>query len=452
MTSPLRVLIIGYVWPEPRSSAAGIRMLQIIECCLAQRWAVTFASPATPGPQRAGLAALGVDEQSIAVNDSAFDRWLCELQPDIVIFDRFMLEEQFGWRVAEHCPQALRVLESVDLHCLREARQRHLKEWLRESDGMQSGAVRSGGMAPGEQLIVAPQTADALYAQMAELDIAQREIAAIFRCDLTLIISDAEQRLLIDYFQVPEYLLCYLPLWMELPDTAMWPAFEQRADFISIGNFLHAPNWDATLLLKENIWPLIRAQLPQVRLFVYGAYPSQKVTQLHNPRQGFYIGGWVEDAQAALRAARICLAPLRFGAGIKGKLIDAMLSGTPSVTTSIGAEAMAPLDSSAAASGWAGAVADSAQSFADAAVRLYNDSKLWRLAQQRGLDILRQRFDPQRFADVLPKRLCHLREHLHAQRRRNFIGAMLQHHQHKSTHYMARWIEAKNIVQSTRSP
>jgi len=216
---------------------------------------------------------------------------------------------------------------------------------------------------------------------MVELDIMQREIAAIFRCDLTLVISDVELKLLVDYFQVPEYLLCYLPLWVVFKDTLVWPSCERRVNFISIGNFLHAPNWDATLLLKESIWPLIRMQLPQAHLFIYGAYPSQKVTQLHNPAQGFNIGGWTENAQAALSTARVCLAPLRFGAGIKGKLIDAMLSGTPSVTTSIGVEAM--MEPSAQVGDWAGAVADSAQAFADAAVQLYSDSQRWQAAQQR---------------------------------------------------------------------
>ncbi len=432
MTST-RVLIIGYVWPEPRSSAAGSQMLQLIEQCLLQHWTITFASPAQPGVQRADLSVLGVAEQAIALNCSSFDSWVCELQPDIVIFDRFMMEEQFGWRIAEQCPQALRVLASSDLHCLREARQQQLRLALREErlgDG---------------QLLPKPSPTE-LYAGMAALDITQREIAAIFRSDLTLLVSEFEIELLMQHFQVPEFLLAYCPLLPEQPHIAAWPIFTERAHFISIGNFLHAPNWDAVLLLKETLWPLLRARLPQAQLHVYGAYPPQKALELHNPAQGFYVLGWAEDALAVMRNARVCLAPLRFGAGIKGKLIDAMLSGTPSVTTTIGAESMRICDSAdGSESVWSGVVADTAQDFVDAAVQLYENATQWQRAQQHGLRILQQRFDKQRFGAALIERLQQALAQLESNRRANFIGAMLQHHQHKSTHYMARWIEAKNI-------
>jgi len=75
-------------------------------------------------------------------------------------------------------------------------------------------------------------------------------------------------------------------------------------------------------------------------MHVYGAYPPPKATQLHNPKQKFYVLGWVESAEHVMKNARICLAPLRFGAGLKGKLLDAMQFGTPSITTEIGAEGM----------------------------------------------------------------------------------------------------------------
>src|SRR5690606_30647253 len=261
---------------------------------LAQQWDVTFASPAQPGAQRADLSLLGVTEHSIALNCSSFDTWVQTLQPAIVIFDRFMMEEQFGWRVAEQCPQALRVLATADLHSLRETRQRQLREWLR-GDGAANG-------------LLAPTVSSTdLYAHMAALDVTQREIAAIFRSDITLLISDFEIELLTRYFQVPAFLLAHCPLLPDTPDTATWPSFDERANFISIGNFLHAPNWDAVLLLKETVWPLIRAQLPRAQLLVYGAYTPQKAVNLHNPAQGFNVMGWAADAPAVMRGARVCL-------------------------------------------------------------------------------------------------------------------------------------------------
>ena len=81
----------------------------------------------------ADLATLGIDEVTIELNNSSFDAFITELAPDIVLFDRFMMEEQFGWRVEKHCPSALRVLETSDLQSLRDARQQQLKARLKHS-------------------------------------------------------------------------------------------------------------------------------------------------------------------------------------------------------------------------------------------------------------------------------------------------------------------------------
>ena len=108
-----KVLVIGYVWPEPRSSAASGHVMQILDTFLQQGWDITFSSPAGTGEHRADLTALGIREVPIELNNSSFDTFISELMPDIVLFDQFMIEEQFGWRVEKHCPDALRVLEQV---------------------------------------------------------------------------------------------------------------------------------------------------------------------------------------------------------------------------------------------------------------------------------------------------------------------------------------------------
>src|SRR5690606_2489398 len=216
-------------------------------------------------------------------------------------------------------------------------------------------------------------------------EIAQREIAAIYRCDLSLIISSVEMQLLQTHFFVPENLLLYCP-FLAFSPLADIPDFTQRQHFMSIGNFRHAPNWDAVLCLKHRIWPLIRARLPQAQLHIYGAYLPPKASALHQPKSGFYIDGWTPDARAVMSVARVCLAPLRFGAGLKGKLWEAMECGTPSVTTTIGAEAMhADLP-------WAGTIADSDQEFAEAAVALHEDAAQWCAASAQGATILRRVF------------------------------------------------------------
>jgi len=419
------VLVIGYVWPEPRSSAASGHVMQILQTFLDQGWDVTFSSPAGTGEHRADLSTLGIRECPIELNNSSFDVFIRELAPDIVLFDQFMMEEQFGWRVEKHCPDALRVLETSDLQSLRHARHQRLKERLKASADDNDFSE-----------LFAPALREE-FELMAGTDLAKREIAALYRCDLSLMISPVEIELLVEQFKLPRELLHWCPLMPTLPVTD--PAsFEDRAHFLSIGNFRHAPNWDAVLWMKTSLWPLIRQQLPGAQLHVYGAYTPPKATALHNPAQGFHVMNWAEDALQVMSAARICLAPLRFGAGIKGKIVDAMLCGTPTVTTPIGAEGMSD------GQPWPGFIGESAQALADAAVALYQDPERWREAQHHGDQLLKAQYDPAQHGPALIDRLNACRRELAARRRDNFTGAMLRHHAHKSTQYMAQWIEAKN--------
>jgi len=423
------LLIVGYVWPEPNSSAAGSRMLELIELFQGDGWQITFASAALLSEHRADLQTIGVSEQVIALNDSSFNQFVARLQPEAVLFDRFFTEEQFGWRVAQECPDALRLLDTEDLHSLRHIRQQLLKQ-----------AQKPFHNEP-ERNRVAPVLAqpDELYAHMADDDMAQREIAAIFRCDLTLMISQFEIELLVNYFAVPARILHYCPFLRtrQLAHTSL-PEYGEREHFIAIGNFRHEPNWDAVLYLKHAIWPLIHAQLPQAQLHVYGAYPPPKATQLHNAKQGFLVKGWADNALDVMRSARVCLAPLRFGAGIKGKLMDAMRCGTPSVTTDIGAESMS------GGLPWAGLIGNSAEDIAEVAVRLYREPVSWQQAQGRGFAILHEYFGRDDHSRLLLQRLAQLQGNLLQERQQNFIGAMLRHHSMKSTQYMSQWIEAKN--------
>ena len=97
-------------------------MMSLVRLFLAQGWPLTFACAAAQGDRVADLELPGLTTATIDLNDTSFDHFIDEQRPDIVLFDRFMTEEQFGWRVERQCPAALRILETVDLHCLREAR------------------------------------------------------------------------------------------------------------------------------------------------------------------------------------------------------------------------------------------------------------------------------------------------------------------------------------------
>jgi glycosyltransferase involved in cell wall biosynthesis len=405
------VLILGSVWPEPNSSAAGVRMMQLISFFLSQSACITFASPAADSDFMYDLDSLGIKKKTVALNCDHFDVFVRDLQPTLVLFDRFMVEEQFGWRVVKECPSALRVLDTEDLHCLRSARQlawQENRKW-EERD---------------------------LFSNLAK-----REIASIWRCDLSLIISSFEMELLQDIFTIDSSLLLYLPFLIEPlkeQERANWPTFEQREHFVFIGNFLHPPNWNAVNFLKQEIWPLIRKQLPKVELHVYGAYPRQKVKELSNTKEGFLCMGRAESAHAVISKAKVTVAPLRFGAGLKGKLVEAMQCGTPSVTTSIGAEAMHD------GLPWSGAIADSAPEIARKAIALYLDPDKWKIAQNNGVEIMEQCYSKKRGEEMLWNRITEIHGTKEKHRQNNFIGQMLHHHRLASTKYMSLWITEKN--------
>lgn len=402
------LVVIGYVWPEPNSSAAGSHMLSLLRLFVAEGWRVVFATAATDSDYSLDLQDENIESQSIQINDCSFDQWIVEIDPQVVLFDRFMMEEQFGWRVADHCPQALRLLDTEDLQCLRQARHNaHKAEQVFSFDDLDS-------------------------------DLCKREIASIYRSDLSLIISGYEMQLLTQHFKIDPALLLHLPFMLDLKlPQSVRPDFEQRQHFVTIGNFRHAPNWDSVLYLKQ-IWPQIRQKLPQAELHIYGAYTPPKATALNDAKQGFLIKDRAQSVEQVMQNARVCLAPLRFGAGIKGKLIDAMLAATPSITTDIGAEGMA-FDYL-----WPGIIANDAESILNAAVKLYQSPQDWQLASDKAAPLLHQHYDKEKLAVHLMLKVNQLVTQLETHRKSNFIGQMLQFHNLRSTKYMAKWIEAKN--------
>ncbi|WP_421942792.1 glycosyltransferase family 4 protein [Pedobacter sp.] len=408
--SAKKLLIIGFVWPEPTSSAAGTRMIQLVDLFLNKGYDVTFTSAASKSDFSYDFDDKKVAEKEIKLNDESFNFFLKELMPDVVMFDRFMVEEQYGWRVQQECPNVIKILDTEDLHFLRSARQISAKK----NDVLD------------------------LYN-----DAAKREIASILRCDISLIISETEMDILQEKFKIDSSLICYLPfLENKITSATMqnWIPFEERTDFIFIGNFLHEPNWSTVQILKTKVWPYLRKKLPNAKMNIFGSYASQKVLQLENKKENFFIRGRAKDARDEISQNRILLAPIQFGAGVKGKFIDAMQVGTPSVTTSIGAEAMNGSLS------WNGFIEDDLDTFVDKAVELYQDKTKWLNAQQNGVEIINVRYTNQQIADDFMSQIENL--DLSKHRQNNFIGQILNHHTTQSTKYMSLWIEEKNRKQT----
>ncbi len=405
------VIIIGHTFPEPSTTAAGSRMMQLVELFKEENYQITFASTAAISEKNANLESLEISVKNILLNDASFDEFIKELYPEIVLFDRFITEEQFGWRVSENCPNSLKILDTQDLHFLRKAREE---------------AVKNGK----------PISEANLFSETAK-----RELASILRCDLSLIISEFEMELLQNTFKISLELLYYLPFLVEtISKEETIPSFDEREHFLAIGDLLHAPNVDSVLQLKD-LWPEIKKQLPNAELHIYGAYAPQQILQLNNKKEGFIIKGWTENVETVMKTYRVQLAPLRFGAGLKGKLLDAMRFGLPSVTTEIGAEGMMGTLS------FGGNITTSNEDYIDASVQLYTEEKLWRKAQRNGFSIIEKRFQKSHFSEGFKNRVRNLSTNLEKHRQQNFLGQILQHHTLQSTKYLGKWIEAKNLLQ-----
>ena len=406
-----KLLIIGFVWPEPNSSAAGSRMMQLIDFFKSQNFKITFASSCAKTENAFNLESIGLHQVFIELNNTSFNDFISDLDPDVVLFDRFLTEEQFGWRVAQQCPDALRILDTEDLHGLRKGRELAYKS-----------------NKPFDKTYLFNDTA-------------KREIASIYRSDLSLIISESEMDILKLDFNVNNDLLFYLPFLLdELQEDniAKLPAFNNRQHFITIGNFLHEPNYNAVLYLKQTIWPLIKKELPQAEMHIYGAYASQKINQLNNKIDRFFIKGFTEDAHQVMKNAKVCLVPLQFGAGLKGKLIDAMQNGTPCVMSSIASEGMfGNLESN-------GFVEDTPEAFAKKSIQLYNDDLIWKEKQQNGFEIINNRFHKISLENKFLVKLEEAITNIKDRRLNNFTGQMLMHHTLQSTKFMSKWIEEKN--------
>ena len=378
---------------------------------LNKNWEITFATPAQNTQFSENLKNLGIAVENIFPNDEKANILFKKINPAVVVFDRFMMEEQFGWRIAETCPNAIRILDTEDLHFVRKARHQAVKQNINI------------------------EKAD--YYNL----LAKREIAAILRSDLSLIISEKEMKILVEDFKIEKEILWYLPFLHEKIEdnfTADFPTFEERENMMFIGNFLHAPNYDAVLYLKNKIWPIIHSKDPNIKMLIYGAYPPQKLKNLENKKQNFFIKGRAEELEKTFQNSRLLLALLRFGAGLKGKIFDGFLNGTPSITTSIGAEGI---------SGnlpFGGKIGNSAEELAELSLALYSNFEEWKKAQQNGKEIINSRFLRSAFEEKFFSKLNLLLKNIEIHRKENFISQILMHHRQQSTKYMSRWIEEKN--------
>ena len=191
--------------------------------------------------------------------------------------------------------------------------------------------------------------------------------------------------------EVPGRRIEVVPTIHELRDRGK--SFVERRDLLFIGNLAHRPNDDAVLFFMREVYPLLLQTLPNMQLDIIGDNPSADIVAYNSAT--VRVRGYVPDVEPYLRERRVFVAPLRFGAGIKGKVGEAMAHGIPVVTTAIGAEGFGLTHE------FDVMIADDPESFASAIEQLYSQKELWeRLAQNSRLRI-KEHFTPEVIAETI---------------------------------------------------
>jgi O-antigen biosynthesis protein len=397
----MKVCVLTTVWPEPDSSAVGVRLLQWIE--FFERWGaeVTVASPGRPLSKEKRPLPPGVRSQQLALNRSDQDHWWQEEAFDLVLFERFTTEEQFGFQVERASPKTLRILETVDIHFLRKQRER--------------------GIAVEQDEL--------------------RERSAAARCDLTFVCSFAEVDILTQPGASPVEVVPFLYSEVLLPIVRdEKPSTANTCLFI--GNFRHGPNREGIAWFVQEVWPKVRAALPEARLLIAGAYPTPAVHALEKAQTGVSVLGSIPDLDAFFSRGVLNLAPLHFGAGIKGKILEGWRRGVPCVATTIGAEGFSEDGS------FGGVIADDVEGFAAATIQLITDPKLRAGFVADGERLLREVHSMHAQEERVRGLIADALRHRDERRAQNWVGRALSMSLNRSTEYFSRWIELKEKLEA----
>ncbi|HEX8423514.1 MAG TPA: glycosyltransferase family 4 protein, partial [Pyrinomonadaceae bacterium] len=170
-------------------------------------------------------------------------------------------------------------------------------------------------------------------------------------------------------------------------------AFAERAHLLFIGNLLHRPNADAVHHLMRDIFPLVKGSLPEAKLYIVGDNVTPEIAAYAAP--DVEVLGYVPDIGPLFESCRLMVVPLRYGAGIKGKLGESLSYGLPVVTTTMGAEGFGLTD------GVEALIADEPQAFAAAVVRSYEDKDVWERLAEHGYRHIEKYYTPEVVAEII---------------------------------------------------
>ena len=347
-----RVLVIDATTPQPDQDSGSVRLVNLLRILQQDGAAVTFFADnrAWDGAYSEALQQLGMEVLWHPHLDDPL-AWLREhgRSLDMVIVSRHYVLNLYMDVLRRYAPAAKVVFDTVDLHYLREQREAELAG--REDMRRTAAETR------------------------------RRELDLIRRADITLVVSPVEQELLareapgarVDVLSnVHEVVGCRRP-------------FDERRDIMFVGGFQHPPNVDAVEWFCGAIWPIVHASEPELRFHIIGSKMPDALRRLAD-QEGVVVHGFVPDIEPYLDGSRLAVAPLRYGAGVKGKVNMSMAYGQPVIATPIAVEGMF------LQAGEEALVAESAEDFADALLRAYRDPELWQQLSAAGLANVERHF------------------------------------------------------------
>ncbi len=347
------ILVIDHRVPMWDCDSGALRMLNIMRALIGLGARVTFMPDnlAPTQPYTRILQRMGIEVLYGALNVNAE---LATLGPRLsaVILSRPQIASRWLDVVREFAPSATVAYDTVDLHWLREARRSAI------------------GSAPGGAL----STDNGSVGPLGPKAMALREIelAMIRATDTTLVVSDSERTQV--ECDIPDAKVLVVPNIHEVERYVMPP--EERSGILFVGGFEHQPNVDAAICLVREVMPIVWRELGDVQVTIVGPHAPSEVQTLASPLVD--VTGWIEDLQPLLEGSRLMVAPLRYGAGMKGKITQALAAGLPVVTTSIGAEGLDGHDEECLL------IADDPKGLATHAIRAWRDDELWRRLSRAG--------------------------------------------------------------------
>ncbi|MBV9538564.1 MAG: glycosyltransferase [Acidisphaera sp.] len=357
-------LVVDTTLPTPDRDAGSVLVVAVMQILRRLGWRVTFC-PADGSFDNAEAAAalerrgIGLARPPRYGSITAFLSAYGD-QIGLLLACRHMHAAMLMERARELLPRARVVFMPIDLHYLREGRE----------------AALAGRAAP-------PLTREA------ELDLVRQ-------ADATLVHSDYEQKLLSEHTD-PERV--HLLRWVAHPVLDPAP-FERRRGLCFVGGFQHAPNVDAVLWFVSEVMPLLREANPALTLHVIGADPPATVQDLAS--DNVVVHGWVEHLAEFLGATRLTVAPLRFGAGFKGKIATSMERGVPVVATALALEGTGLRDGDGVT------LADTPQNMARAILQLHDEPGVWAGQSARALERCAALYAPEHARDAVSMLLSEL--------------------------------------------